>query len=98
MVASSVFDSPERGVPYSVSWYEQHGMMRADRVYLVAERNDPWRYELIDALSGALLIIHPDQQPLWRGPTQPSAHRTQLAAEWGRRVSPVRVHRLEHHL
>lgn len=83
---------PERGVPYSVSWFDQGGMLRADRVYLLDTREDPAGFQLIDALTGKVLTIWREATPLFRRPTSPSVHRRQLASEWDRPVSPVRVH------
>lgn len=62
----------ERGVPYSVSWFDQGDMLRVDRVYLLDEVPDPWGWRLLDALTGRVLVVWHANMPLFRGPSAPS--------------------------
>lgn len=74
-------DHPERGVPYSVSWFDQGHMLRLDRVYLVERREDPTGFLLLDAITGKTHLVFRENMPLFKRPTVPSAHRQALQSD-----------------
>ena len=62
-------DRPERGVPYSVSWFVADRLVRVDRAYVLPQQ-DPLGYVLVDAITGSQHLVWPEQSPLFRRPTQ----------------------------
>lgn len=67
---------PERGVPYSVSWYEGDARYaRRDRVYVERFEQDPVVFVIIDTLTGEQLRVPRSSMPLFRAPTVVAPHR-----------------------
>lgn len=64
-------DHPARGVPYSVSWFDQGAMLRLDRVYLLERLTDPAGFRLLDALTGVVHVVFRENMPLFKPPTAP---------------------------
>lgn len=59
---------PERGVPYSVSWFVDDRMVRVDRAYVLIEQ-DPLAYTLVDAITGQQHHVSSYAVPLFGRPT-----------------------------
>ena len=70
VLATDVAGHPERGVPYSVSWYEGDGRyQRRERVYLERIEQDPVVFVVIDTLTGQAHRLPSASMPLFRAPT-----------------------------
>lgn len=73
MPGTRTLDVPaiERGLPYSVTYYDHRGgQLHRGRVYLLNVLQDPFGWQLLDAVSGETIILHfSSDLPAFGGPT-----------------------------